>query len=90
MGDNRTLLSRDVKKFMGVVMIVQNNEDQLLTLPELCTSLWPSKTPGAIKADICRGKDYPFLFKIGKSWVTYAGAFSEWYKTQKKKQTVRR
>lgn len=71
-------------------MLMQNNEDQLLTLPELCQSLWKSKTPGAIKADICRGKDYPFLFKIGNIWVTYAGVFCEWYKAQKKKQTVRR
>lgn len=73
MGDNRTLLSGNFKKFMGVIM------SEVLSLRQLCNNHWKAKTPNAVRKDISRGVTYPFLIKIGKTWLANLERFNEWH-----------
>ena len=73
MGDNRALLSRYVKKFMGVMM------STVLSLRQLCDEHWKVKTPNAVRKDVSRGVAYPFLIKIGKTWLANLERFNEWH-----------
>ncbi len=64
--------------------------DVVVSLEDLCKTYWTTKTPGAIRVDICRGENYPFLFKLGKQWVARVGDFKLWLEKQKSKQQTRK
>lgn len=65
-------------------------DDEVLTLEQLCKTYWHSKTPNAIRTDICRGENYPFLFKLGGIWTTRLGEWKKWIQTQERNQQTRR